>query len=459
MSGHVRRGAPVASLETSLNMSHRLTAPLECVFPAVASAVTTLAALRAPALLAVGALLVFGCGEDSSDTSRSIGQARGPSYASWTAPSQDPLEILPFPGVPAPVLQTLDNQTLRQIVRISAGGEQLRVRFSNRFGPSPVAIDAVGVARSMGGSTIDLGSQVPLTFSGSARVTVPVGQEVWSDFVTFSTSNEEALAVTLYSAGPSAMGTAHSLGRQTTYISGGDAMNEATLPSQQNPPTSYYWLNAIEVSGQRQRRVLVAFGDSITDGFNSTLDANHRYPNYLSTLLTSASAPEPFSVVNAGISGNRVLNDIVGPSGVSRFAHDALEPLGVQDVVILLGVNDIGIPFFLGAQDVSAEQITAGLAGLLSAAKAQRLRVYLSTLLPFQGAGYYTEVGEAKREAVNRWIRGNAEVARVIDFDELMANPNAPLTMAPSFDSGDHLHPNDAGYETMAGAVQSTLVE
>jgi hypothetical protein len=155
---------------------------------------------------------------------------------------------------------------------------------------------------------------VPLTFSGSARVTVPVGQEVWSDFVTFSTSNEETLAVTLYSAGPSAMGTHTAWAGRRRTSPAETPWTRPTLPSQQNPPTSYYWLNAIEVSGQRQRRVLVAFGDSITDGFNSTLDANHRYPNYLSTLLTSASAPEPFSVVNAGISGNRVLNDIVGPA-------------------------------------------------------------------------------------------------------------------------------------------------
>jgi lysophospholipase L1-like esterase len=290
-------------------------------------------------------------------------------------------------------------------------------------------------------------------------VTVPVGQEVWSDFVDFSTRDEQDLAITLYSAGPSAMGTAHSLGRQTTYIAAGDAVDAATLPAQANPPTSYYWLNAVEVSAERQRRVVVAFGDSITDGFNSTLDANHRYPNYLSALLTSASAPEPFSVVNAGISGNRVLNDIVGPSGVSRYAHDALQPLGVQDVVILLGINDVGIPFFLGSQDVSADQITAGLGSLVSAAKEQRLRVYLSTLLPFQGAGYYTDAGEAKRAAINAWVRTKRDVADVIDFDQLMADPNNPLTMVTKFDSGDHLHPNDAGYEAMAGAVHSRLIE
>ncbi|MEO8182485.1 MAG: SGNH/GDSL hydrolase family protein [Deltaproteobacteria bacterium] len=409
--------------------------------------------------LPAGALLVFGCGEDAADNSTAIGQARGATYASWTAPSQDPLELLPFPGVPAPVLQRLDNQTLRQILRISAGGQQLRVRFSNRFGPTPITFDRAAVALSAGGAAIDAASQLPLTFAGSARVTVAVGQEVWSDFVDLSTRNEQDLAVTVYSAGPSAMGTSHSLGRQTTYITAGDAVDAATLPTPESPPTSYYWLNAIEVSGERQRRVVVAFGDSITDGFNSTLDANHRYPNYLSALLTGASAPEPFSVVNAGISGNRVLNDIVGPSGVSRFAHDALQPLGVRDVVILLGINDFGIPVFLGAQDVSAQQIMAGLGGLVSAAKAQGLRVYLSTLLPFEGAGYFTEEGESKRVAVNAWVRSNPDVAAVIDFDQLMADPSAPRTMVPKFDSGDHLHPKDDGYEAMAAAVQSKLDE
>jgi len=196
-------------------------------------------------------------------------------------------------------------------------------------------------------------------FSGSPRVSVPAGEEVWSDFVSFATSNEEDLAITLYSKGPSAMGTAHGLGRQTTYLADGDLVSAETLPARDNPPTSYYWLNAIDVSSQTQRRVVVAFGDSITDGFNSTLDENHRYPNYLSQLLTRAAAPEPMSVVNAGISGNRVLNDVVGPSGVSRFEHDALEPTGVRDVVLLLGINDIGIPFFSNSQDVRSERRSA----------------------------------------------------------------------------------------------------
>jgi lysophospholipase L1-like esterase len=410
------------------------------------------------ALLRAVPLLVLGCGDDGSDPSTEVGEARGAhSYASWSASSQDRLELLPFPNAPVPVLQTLDNQSMRQIVRISAGGDQLRVRLSNRFGPDAIRVDNAGVALSEGGAEIDVASHVPLTFAGSPSVTVAAGEEVWSDFIDFETDNEEDLAITLFSAGASPMGTAHTLGRQTTYIADGDAVSAESLPTPEMPPTSYFWLNAIDVSGEPDPRVVVTFGDSITDGFNSTLDENRRYPNVLSRLL--ASAPEPYSVVNAGISGNRVLNDIIGPSGVSRFERDALEPTGARDVVILLGINDIGLGAFIPEQDVSAEQITGGLDDMVSAADARGLRVFLSTLLPFEGAGYYSETGEAKRQSVNDWIRSNPEITAVIDFDELMADPENPLAIEPSFDSGDFLHPNDAGYETMAEAVQAALTE
>jgi lysophospholipase L1-like esterase len=220
---------------------------------------------------------------------------------------------------------------------------------------------------------------------------------------------------------------------------------------------SYYWLSGIDAAGGGTHRVLVTFGDSITDGFNSTVDAARRYPDDLSRDLLANPGTSSYSVVNAGISGNRVLNDVVGPSGVSRFTRDTLGQDGATDVIILLGINDVGFSVFSPMQEVTAEQIIAGLGGFVTAAKAGGLSVYLATLLPFQGAGYYTDAGEAKRQAINTWIRGNRDVKGVIDFDTVMRDPANPATILPAYNSGDSLHPNDQGYQKMADSIDPAL--
>ena len=394
-----------------------------------------------------------GCGENDDAPSSSTD-----GYASWAASPQDYAELFPVPGVPAPEPQAFEDQTLRQLVRLSAGGDEVRVQLSNLFGTAPVTFDAVGIALGQGGGAIDAESHVALTFGGSSTVTLDVGAERWSDSVAFPVESGAELAVSLHVGSSAEVGTVHSLGQQTAYLVPGNAVSAGTLPAGETRQ-SYYWLSRVDVRGPSLPRVLVTFGDSITDGFNSTPDENHRYPNYLSDRLAAAAAN--VSVVNAGISGNRVLNDVVGPSATSRFTRDVVGLTGASDVIILIGINDIGFGGIAPAQEVSAAQITDGLSQMVAAGKTGGLRVFLATLTPFQGTmpPYYSEASEAKRQAVNDWIRANGEVAGVVDFDQIMSNPNDPLAMRPELDSGDHLHPNDAGYATMADAIDVTWFE
>ncbi|HTV20865.1 MAG TPA: GDSL-type esterase/lipase family protein [Polyangiaceae bacterium] len=421
---------------------------------------------RCPAAVSCGlfvaGVLLLGCGDDEDDPEEATGSARGASaYATWAASPQDYNELLPFPGAPAPTPLQLDDQSLRQIVRLSAGGERLRVHLSNRFGAAPVTFDAVGVARSSGGSSIDAASHVALMFDGSPSVTLAAGAEVWSDYVEFAADAESSVAVSAYVSGVAPIATVHTLGQQTAYVAAGDAVSAGTFPAiAETPPRTFFsWLTGVDAESATARRVVVTFGDSITDGFNSTVDANRRYPNFLSEQLTAGDAP--VSVVNAGISGNRVLNDVIGPSGVSRFERDVLGQTAVSDVVILLGINDIGFSGFVADQAVSVEQITDGLASFVAAANDADVNVFLATLLPFGNTmpPYFSDEGEAKREAVNDWIRANTDIAGVVDFDQVMGDASNPLVLPMAFDSGDGLHPNDDGYEAMGNAAADTLRE
>jgi lysophospholipase L1-like esterase len=413
---------------------------------------------RAPWAVGLGALVLFagGC-SDGSDEEQTTG-ALNPEYAIWAASPQSYDEILPFPNVAPPEPLSFGDQTLRQIVRVSAAGDAVRVRFSNLFGSDPVTIDAAAIAPSTGQSSIDVGEQAELLFDGNPSVTIAAGTEAWSDFAELGVPSNSDLAISLYVSGATPVHTVHSLARQTTYIAAGNAVDAPSLPDAQTRQ-NFIWISGVNARSPGSHRVLVTFGDSITDGFNSTVDAARRYPNFLSRNLLANPGTSTYSVVNSGISGNRVLTDIVGPSGSSRFGRDALGQTGVTDVIILLGINDIGFTAFSPAEDRSADEITAGLGRFVSDAKARDLGVFLATLLPFEGAGYYSEVGEAKREAVNAWIRSNPDVDGIIDFDEIMRDPANPRAMLPAYDSSDALHPNDRGYEAMADAIDPDLFE
>jgi len=359
---------------------------------------------------------------------------------------------------------SISGQTLRQVAHVSIGGKRVRVRFSNLFGAASLEISEARVAISSGGSATLLNTDRRLTFGGSTSTTIPPGALVVSDPVELEVPALANVAVSLFFPGPVSATTEHSLAVQTSYISpAGNFAAAGMLPSGTATTTAWYFLNGIEVEPRSSHpAAIVALGDSITDGYASTVDANHRWPNFLAARLQERKNTSNLAVVDQGISGNRILHDLVGPNALARFDRDVLAQSGARWVIVLESINDIGIPgaFGLSSQDVTAAQIIEGHRQLVERAHAKGLAIYGGTLTAFEGTlfpGYFTPAGEAKRQAVNHWIRTSGAYDAVIDFDKATQDPAHPTRLLPAYDSGDHLHPNDAGYEAMAKAVDLSL--
>ncbi len=356
-------------------------------------------------------------------------------------------------------LPAFNNQTLRQIVRVSLGGEQVRVVLSNVFGTAPLEIGAAHIAIRGAESAIVPASGRALKFSGRSHLTIQAGSVAFSDPVDLDVPARSDLAVDLYLPGEVASTTSpftiHAGAFQTNYISAeGDHTGAADLPVA-DTTRSWFFLGRVEVIAPADTGVLVAFGDSITDGTRSTPDTNNRWPDHFAKRLAEHGIE--MAVLNVGISGNRVLSDGSSFSGLSRFDRDVVAATGATHVAVLLGTNDIG-----GAREnpsPSAEDIIQGHQQFIARARAQGLTVYGATLVPFEGANYWTMVGELKRQALNDWIRTSGAYDAVIDFDAALRDPAEPTKMLAEYDSGDALHPNDAGYEMMANAIDVALFQ
>jgi len=383
-------------------------------------------------------------------------EADGTWVATWGASPVAPL--------PANTTNTgFTNQTVRLIVHTSLGGNEVRVRLSNAFGTESLAIGAAHVAlRSMNAGIVS-GTDRALTFSGSNSVTIPPGALLVSDSVKLDVPALADLAVSVYLPGPTGQATWHAAAFSTNYISkAGDFTGAADLPVD-HTVTSWFYLTDVEVKSSKDTLAIVTFGDSITDGTRSTLDTNHRWPNLLAERL--AEHHIKMSVVDEGIAGNRVLHDFVGPNALARFDRDVLAQPGVGYVTVLLGINDIGdigrLPAVAqpgrGPQPVSAEEIIAGHRQMITRAHEHGLKVLGCTLTPFEGAAYFSPEGETKRQAVNKFIRTGGAYDGVIDFDAVVRDPAHPERFLAMYDSGDHLHPNDAGYKAMADAIDLSL--
>ncbi len=369
-----------------------------------------------------------------------------------------------------PVGADVNYQTLRQFVRLSAGGKRVRIRFSNATGQYPLVIGAAHVAKPAAdgaAGAIDPATDHTLTFGGTGSVTVAPGAEVVSDPVEMELPALSTLAISTFVPRWTGPAVIHLDGVATTYISNdADVTSAASMPSP-HTSTSRFFIDEVDIEAAGQPGALVTLGDSITDGYRSQVDANHRWPDRLAERLAARSNAAPVGVVNAGVSGNRILHDhpedLFGPSALARLDRDVLSTPGLRWVVLMEGINDIGhsTSADLPEQDVSADQIIAGMKQVIARVHAQGAKIYGATLTPYEGTvfhGYYQPEGEAKRQAVNSWIR-SGDFDAVIDFDAAVRDPEHPTRIRSDYDVGDHLHPNDAGYRAMGDAIDLKLFE
>ena len=348
--------------------------------------------------------------------------------------------------------------TLREVVHVSAGGSQVRVRFTNAYGLDHLIVRDAHVALSAGGSAIQPGTDHALTFGAANTISIPPGAEVYSDPVALDVPPLSNLAVSFFLP-PQIMRaeTYHDLANQDNFIADGDQASAASL-AQPTTTQSWYFLDGVDVNAVEDSRSIVAFGDSITDGHHSTLNGNARWPDFLAGRLQHDSALQHVSVLNQGISGNRVLNDQTGPNALSRIDRDIISQSGARYLILLESVNDIGRQRRLsGPQDkVDAQQIEEGLRQIAEAAREHGMKVYGATVTAL-GTDYYNEKAEQMREAVNEWIRTSGAFDSVIDFDKITRDPQNPQQLNPLYNSGDGLHPNDAGYKAMGDSIDLAL--
>jgi len=348
------------------------------------------------------------------------------------------------------------NQTLRLITHNTIGGSPVRIRIGNVFGTNALVIGEAHIAIAGTNETIITSTDTPLTFNGADSVNIPPGATVLSDGALLNVPAFTNLAISLFVSGPTGPATWHSGAIQTNYVSTmGDFVSAGSLPVDHTVTASYY-LTDVEVQAPTNVRAVVAIGDSITDGYQSTADANHRWPDDFAAQL--AAVHTNLAVVNEGIVGNRLLQDDVGPSGLSRFDRDVLAQAGVGYVIVALGINDIG--HSTATNLVSVDQILAGYEELATRAHAQGLKIFLATITPFGGvSGYGMPVHETKRQAVNAFVRTNDLFDGFVDFDAAVRDPETLTNLLSTYDSGDHLHPNDAGYAAMATAITNSLFQ
>jgi lysophospholipase L1-like esterase len=413
-------------------------------------------ASRCAAVLA--AVLIAAPSARAADPPRWIG--------TWTASAQPVWDTDFFPGIKFP--RTFWNQTIRQIARVSIGGSRVRVVLSNEYGSRPVTIGAAHVALSDGGAKIAAGSDRLLTFGGLKTVIIPPGAPVVSDPVDLPLAPLASVAVSLYLPDATPLTTWHNDARQTAFLVSGNKTGEVEFKPDDRP-VAHAFLTEILVDAPATARAIVAFGDSITDGDCSTIDANRRWPDILAERLVKAAGP--VAVLNQGISGAKVLADRMGVNALARFDRDVLAQPHVDTVIVMIGINDIGWPGakLLSPNDrtASVERIVAGYRQLIDRAHMHGIKVIGATLTPFEDAfkgafdplaDFYSPEKDKARQAVNKWIRESGGFDAVIDFDALVREAKRPARLQAAFACADHLHPSDLGYKAMAESIDLKLL-
>jgi lysophospholipase L1-like esterase len=356
----------------------------------------------------------------------------------------------------SPPAAALADGTLRQIVRVSIGGTKIRARFSNALGNSDLTIGSAHIARAANGK-IESATDVPLTFHEQASVTIPAGALMYSDPVAFDLPPLSDLVVTIHLLASVPGGvTVHSGSRATSYFVHGDAVSVSEWPSPQRDD-HWYFLNGVDVAVKKSASSVAVLGDSITDGKNSTTNGNGRWTDELARRLHANKGTASVGVLNEGIGGNRLLHDGLGPNALARLDRDVLAQPGVRWLIVLEGVNDIGTCTSACDLDTIAHDMIGAYEQIIFRAHAHGIRVYGATILPFGGSFYASPDTERIRQSVNRWIRTGGQFDAVIDFDMVTRDPKSPANLSAAADSGDHLHPGDAGYKLMGDSVSLKL--
>ncbi|HVY65290.1 MAG TPA: SGNH/GDSL hydrolase family protein [Gammaproteobacteria bacterium] len=386
---------------------------------------------------------------------------------SWGASPLPPSAATPrFPATPS-----FANQTIRQIVRLSAGGDRLRLRLTNEFGKEPLRIGAARVALADGTGKLVAGTERTVTFGGKGGTTIPAGAPLVSDPVDLRVADLASLSVSLYFPDDTGQCTCHQVGLQEAYVSAaGDFTTGVFAPAQTLAQRAF--LSGVEVQSSRAKAVVV-LGDSISDGVGSTAGANHRWPDLLAERLNARGGH--WGVVNHGISGNRVLADGAGPSALARLDRDVLSVPGAAYVIVFEGVNDLGralgppLPGFgpppaAGGRPAplvdpvfGSDLLIDGYRQIIARAHEHGLKVFGATIAPYEGAAYYSADGNKVREAVNDWIRKSGEFDAVLDFDAALRDPAKPTQIKEGWHAGDHLHGSDAGYRVVADSIDLKL--
>jgi lysophospholipase L1-like esterase len=415
---------------------------------------------RSVAILSLG--LLFASIADAAANSQQREDCNEHWVSTWSTALHAP-EL-----VPGLTNTGFNDQTVRQIAHISIGGKRVCLRLST-FGANALVIDAAHIALSAGDSTIVAGSDRTLTFGGKASIVIPPGAPVVSDPVELTVSDLANLAVSLFVSGATGPATWHFDSRQNSYISPpGDFTGTTVMPvdPQSSPTQSWFWLAGIDVLAPRRSGAIAALGDSITDGDQSSVDENHRWTDELARRIVRHDE-HAMGMLNEGMDGNRLLHDVLGANGLARFERDVLSQPGLAYVIVYLGTGDIGTGWPGGLnpdEAVTVDQIIQGYKQLIEGAHTRGVKIYGATLTPFEGAfvpgtpfPLYSPENEIKRRQVNHWIRTSGAFDAVIDFDRVLRDPDAPSRLIPKYDSGDHVHANDDGYQAMADAVDLDL--
>lgn len=367
--------------------------------------------------------------------------------------STAPQLVEPYNNPPAP---GLSHNTLRQVVRVSLGGDSLRLRFSNEFSKSPVTMNAVYISLSAGGGAIDTTTDKELKFNGKPEVTIEPGTTITSDPFHFDMKPRSDLAITIYFGDTSPDVTGHPGSRTTSYLLPGNAVSAEDFSGAVRTD-HWYIINGIDVVAPESAAAVVIVGNSITDGRGSGTNKQNRWPDELVRRLQENADTRLVAVLNQGIGGNCVLRECLGPSALSRFDRDVIGATRVRWLIIFEGINDIGQAQGSDGSEQVANDLIAAYERMIDSAHAEGIRVFGATLLPFGGSFYDSPAHEAARTKVNEWIRNSGRFDAVIDLDAALRDPSKPLCLLPSADTGDHLHPNETGHRMIAEAVNLSL--